>query len=233
MITKIEGSPIRILLVDDHRLFRQGLREICESKGGFNVVGEAENGRRAVASANLLQPDVILMDIQMPELNGIQATSYIIENVPLVRVIMLTMFRQDEHVFEAIKAGARGYLLKDADWQEVVEAIRAVHRGEAIINPALAARLLDEFRASQNPKPKPAPPAKDVDDNRLTAGEMDVLQLVAVGLDNKEIADQLVITEKTVTNRLSSIYKKLHLNNRTQAALYALRQGWSSLDPPE
>ncbi|HMQ51462.1 MAG TPA: response regulator transcription factor [Anaerolineae bacterium] len=233
MTATIKGSPIRILLVDDHRLFRQGLREICETKGGFKVVGEAENGRRAVDLANLLQPDVILMDIQMPELNGIQATSYIIENVPLVRVIMLTMFRQDEHVFEAIKAGARGYLLKDADWQEVVEAIYAVHRGEAIINPALAARLLDEFRESQSHKPKPAPPAKGVDDNQLTTGEMDVLQLVAAGLDNKEIADQLIVTEKTVTNRLSSLYKKLHLNNRTQAALYALRQGWTTLDPPK
>lgn len=233
MASTTKQNPVRVLLADDHRLFRQGLREICETKGGFTVVGEAENGRKAVDLAQLLQPDVILMDIQMPELNGIQATSYIIENVPLVRVIILTMFRQDEHIFEAIKAGARGYLLKDADWQEVLDAIRAVHRGEAIINPALAAKLLDEFRQSQNNKSKLAPAAKGTEDSELTAGEMDVLRLVAAGLENKDIADQLVITEKTVTNRLSGIYKKLHLNNRTQAALYALRQGWTSLDPPE
>jgi NarL family two-component system response regulator LiaR len=183
-------TALRLLIADDHRLFRQGLRQMCEIKGGFEVVGEAENGRQAVELAGRLKPDVVLMDIQMPELDGVEATRQITLQVPETRVIVLTMFRQDNYVFEAIKAGARGYLLKDTDWHDLLEAVRAVQRGEALINAAMAAQ----------------------------------------GLDNQAIAEKLSLSEKTITNRLSDIYGKLHVNNRTQAALYALRRGWAKLD---
>ncbi len=219
--------PIRVLIADDHRLFRQGLRQICETVGGFEVVGEAENGQVAVDLAHQLEPDVILMDINMPVLDGVQATSFIAENTPAVRVIILTMYRQDRYVFEAIKAGARGYLLKDIDEEELVKAVRVVHQGEALIDPGLAAKLLNEFRRMSTAAPETEPT------ERLTQAEMDVLRLVAQGEDNKTIAEQLGLTERTVANRLSDIYQKLHVNNRTQAALFALRRGWAQLDRDE
>ena len=220
--------PIRVLIVDDHRLFRQGLRQICEVVGGFEVVGEAENGEQAIDLARRLQPDVVLMDISMPVLDGVQATSSITENDPAMRVIVLTMFRQDRYVFEAIKAGARGYLLKDCDEQDLVDAIQAVHRGEALIEPYLAVKVLEEFRRiSQGPL------GGEDDTEQLTPGEMDVLRLVSQGQDNKGIAGELVLSERTVANRLSYIYQKLHVNNRTQAALFALRRGWATLDDGE
>jgi NarL family two-component system response regulator LiaR len=212
--------PARLLLADDHKLFRQGLRQMLETKGGFTVVAEAENGQQAVELARARKPDVILMDIQMPGLDGVQATHQIVEHDSVVRVIILTMYRQDSHVFEAIKAGARGYLLKDTDWQELLLAVHAVLRGEALINPALASRVLEEFRRLHNGNEVEA----------LTVGEMDVLRLVAHGQENDVIASQLALSEKTVSNRLSDIYRKLRVNNRTQAALYALRHGWTNLD---
>lgn len=212
--------PARIVLADDHKLFRQGLRQMLETKGGFTVVAEAENGQQAVALARERRPDVILMDIQMPGLDGVQATRQIVEHDPTVRVIILTMYRQDKYVFEAIRAGARGYLLKDTDWQDLLLAVHAVLRGEALINPALASRLLEEFRRLNT--------GGEVE--TLSSSEMDVLRLVARGLENDAIAGQLALSEKTVSNRLSDIYRKLHVNNRTQAALYALRRGWTHLD---
>jgi DNA-binding NarL/FixJ family response regulator len=217
-------SPIRLLIVDDHRLFRQGLRQILEIVGGFEVVGEAENGQEAVDMVSELQPDVVLMDINMPVMDGVQATHLIIERTPSVRVIILTMYRQDRYVFEAIKAGARGYLLKDADEQDLVDAVKAAYRGEALIEPALALKVLEEFRRlSQTPSE-----AGKLE--QLTQGEMDVLRFVAQGDDNKSIAERLVLSERTIANRLSNIYQKLHVNNRTQAALFALRRGWVELD---
>jgi DNA-binding NarL/FixJ family response regulator len=201
MTSTANQGPIKILLADDHRLFRQGLREICETKGGFIVVGEADNGQEAVDLARQLQPDIILMDIQMPGLNGVQATSLVMETNPAVRVIMLTMYRQDQYIFDAIKAGARGYLLKDLDWPDLIKAVQAVSRGEAIINSALAVRVIAEFRQLEAKNSKlPADAAPEL--SRLTPGEMEVLLLVAQGLDNPEIAGQLALTEKTVTNRL-------------------------------
>jgi DNA-binding NarL/FixJ family response regulator len=196
-------TTIRVLIADDHQLFRLGLRQACESASDFEVVGEAENGQEAVELAQRCQPDVILMDIQMPFLDGVEATSHIVENDPSTRVIMLTIYRQDRYVFEAIKAGARGYLLKDVDEGELLETIRAVHRGEALI--------------------------KD-DVERLAQGEMDVLRLVAQGASNKEIAARLYLAESTVSNRLSEIYQKLHVNSRVQATLLALRRGWAKLE---
>jgi DNA-binding NarL/FixJ family response regulator len=216
--------PLRLLLADDHRLFRQGLRQMCELKGGFTVVGEAENGRQAVELAVQTKPDVVLMDIQMPEMDGVEATRLITAQVPEARVVILTMYRQDNYVFEAIKAGARGYLLKDTDWQDLLEAIRAVQRGEALINAAMAARVLEEFRR-QSQAPEQSEQAE-----ALNPGEMDILHWLAQGHDNAAIAQKLSLSEKTITNRLSDIYGKLHVNNRTQAALYALRRGWAKLD---
>jgi DNA-binding NarL/FixJ family response regulator len=217
-------SSIRVLIADDHRIVRQGLRHVCEIAGGFTVVGEAEDGQAAVELAKQLQPDIILMDIHMPILNGVQATSLIVEANPAARIIILTMYRQDHYVFEAIKAGARGYLLKDIDEQDLIDAIRAVHRGDALIDPSMATRLLEEFRRLT----QTTAPAEDMEN--LTPAEMEVLRLVAQGADNKAIAGQLALSERTVANRLSSIYEKLHVNNRTQAALHALRRGWTTLE---
>ena len=204
--------PIRVLIADDHTLFRQGLRQMLETKGGFTVVAEAENGQQAVDMARARQPDVALIDIQMPELDGVQATRHIVADAPAVRVIILTMYRQDNYVFEAIKAGARGYLLKDTDWQDLLLAVHAVMRGEALINPALTSRLLHEFRRQTE---SAAPEA-------LTEAERDVLKHVAHGLENDAIAARLSVSEKTVTNRLSDIYRKLRVSNRTQAACAVL-----------
>jgi DNA-binding NarL/FixJ family response regulator len=220
----VSSSPIRVLIADDHRIVRQGLRHVCELAGDLSVVGEAEDGQEAVQQARQLQPDVILMDINMPLLDGVQATRRVAEAGLSTRVIILTMFRQDRYVFEAIKAGARGYLLKDVDEGDLVEAIRAVHRGEALINPGMAVKLLDEFRRLSQID-------SDAEDREgLTPGEMDVLRLVAQGIDNKAVAEQLALSERTVANRLSSIYEKLQVNNRTQAALVALRRGWATLE---
>jgi len=217
-------SSIRVLIVDDHRLFRQGLRQICETLGGFKVVGEAKDGHEAVGLTRRLQPDVILMDINMPVLDGVKATSLITENNPSVRVIVLTMYRQSHYVFEAIKAGAQGYLLKDVDEQELIDTVRAIHRGEALIDPGLATKVLDEFRRLSRAR-------GEVENmERLTQGEMVALRLVAQGADNKAIAKRLSLSESTIANRLSNIYQKLHVNNRTQAALFALRRGWVALD---
>lgn len=214
--------PIRVLLADDHRLFRQGLRHVCQAAGGIEVVGEAESGREAVRLAQELRPDVILMDIRMPDMDGVEATRQITAHEPATRIVILTMYREDRYVFEAVKAGARGYLLKDVDEQELVEAIRAVHRGEALINPLLAARLLDEFRRLSR--------REDAETEALSEGEMEVLRLVAQGADNKTVAEKLFLSEQTVANRLSEIYRKLHVNSRIQATLVALRRGWVTLE---
>ncbi len=215
-------SPVRVLIADDHRLFRQGLRHVCQA-AGIEVVGEAEDGQEVVRLARELKPDVILMDIRMPGQDGVEATRLIVANDPSVRVIILTMYRQDQYVFEAIRAGARGYLLKDIDEKELVEAIRAVCRGDALINPSLAARLLDEFRRLSRGEAVG-------ETEELTEGEMQVLRLVAQGADNKTVAERLALSERTVANRLSEIYRKLHVNSRTQAALEALRRGWATLE---
>lgn len=217
-------ASIRVLIADDHRIVRQGLRHVCELAGGLIVVGEAQDGREAVKLARQLQPDVILMDINMPVLDGVQATRLIVDADPLARVIILTMYRQDHYVFEAIKAGARGYLLKDIDEQDLIAAIRAVHQGDALINPSLAVNLLDEFRRISQM-------TDGMEDTEgLTQAEMDVLRLVAQGTDNRAVAQRLALSERTVANRLSNIYEKLHVNSRTQATLVALRRGLVTLD---
>ncbi|WP_337845260.1 response regulator transcription factor [Thermus sp.] len=208
---------IRILLADDHALFRQGLKSLLEAEGDFRVVGEAKDGWEALRHALEAKPDVILMDIQMPGLDGVQATQAILKEWPEARVIILTMYRQDAYVFEAVKAGARGYLLKDTDAKELIEAIRRVHAGEVLLDAELAGHIIQDFRAKKEAR---APLHAE-----LSEREIQILKLVAQGYTNLEIAAELQLSEKTVRNRLSEIFQKLHLNNRTQAALYAIREG--------
>jgi len=216
---------IRVLLADDHALFRQGLKSLLEAEGDFRVVGEAKDGWEALRHALEVRPDVILMDIQMPGLDGVQATQAILEEWPQARVIILTMYRQDAYVFEAVKAGARGYLLKDADAKALIEAIRRVHAGEVLLDAELAGRIIQDFRAK---KEASAPLNAE-----LTEREVQILKLLAQGYTNLEIASELGLSEKTVRNRLSEIFQKLHLNNRTQAALYAIREGLAQPEPEE
>lgn len=215
---------LRILIVDDHTMVRQGLSQICDAEPDLVVVGQAADGEQACQLALQVKPDVVIMDINMPLLDGVQATRRITTADPSIGIIILTMYRQDQYVFEAIKAGARAYLLKDADSDELLRAIRAVASGAAVLDPAIALKMIDEFRRLHSD------PVGADGMTRLTARELDILRLVARGLDNNEIGDRLALSEKTVRNRLTVIFEKLHVNNRTQAALYALRRGLASLN---
>ena len=219
-------SPIRVLITDDHSIVRKGIRALLATEPDIEVVGEAGDGAEAAAQAQALQPDVILMDLMMPKMDGIEATRQILAQQPGMRILVLTSFAADDKVFPAIKAGALGYLLKDSGPEELVQAIHQVHRGEPSLEPSIARKVLLEL--SQPPKtPLTAEP--------LTEREVDVLRLVAQGRSNRDIAEELVITEMTVRTHVSNILSKLHLASRTQAALYALREGLASLDdvPPQ
>jgi len=214
----------RLLICDDHAMFRQGLRSILETEDDLRVIGEAANGREAVRHALTTKPDVVLMDIQMPELDGVAATKAILAEDPDINVVILTMYRQDKYVFEAIKVGAQGYMLKDAGAEELLDAIRRVADGETLLNAELAASVLEEFRQAES-----LPEHPDHRVRELTDREEEILRHLAQGATNQEIANALEVSEKTVRNRLSEIFSKLRLNNRTQAALYALREGIASL----
>jgi DNA-binding NarL/FixJ family response regulator len=222
MIRSEAMSFIRILIVDDHKLFRHGLRQICRSEG-LSVVGEAASGQEAIEKACQLQPDVVLMDLGMPGLSGVQATQQILAHNPNIRVIALTMFREDNHIVDAVRAGVSGYLLKNCEPTVLVTAIKTVARGDALLDPAMTAKLLKEFRRIDLPFA-----ANDLE--AISPAEMDVLRLVAMGADNVDIADNLCLSQRTVGNRLTSIYQKLNVKNRTQAALYALKRGWVALE---
>jgi NarL family two-component system response regulator LiaR len=215
------SDRIRILVTDDHAIIRKGIRAMLEIVPDMEVVGEAADGQTGVAQAAALRPDVILMDLVMPEMDGIEAIRQIKAHQPEARILVLTSFAGDDKVFPAIKAGALGYHLKDSDPEELVQAIRQVHRGEASLHPMIARKLLQELARPLEQPPTPDP---------LTQRELEVLRLVAQGLDNQEIADRLVISEATVRTHVSNILSKLHLASRTQAALYALREGLASLD---
>ena len=215
-------SPIKILIADDHTLMRQGLRQLCEGPGGFSVVAEARNGAQAVALVGTTQTDVILMDIVMPDMDGVEAIRQIMHETPAARIIVLTMYRQEQYMLDTIRAGARGYLLKTVDARDLIAAVEAVHCGEYLIDPIIAARVLSELHVIVPPQA----PRIDL----LTESEMAVLRLVAQGVENEHIAQTLNYSVYTVANRLRTIYEKLHVSNRTQAALYALRQGWFTLD---
>jgi NarL family two-component system response regulator LiaR len=215
-------EKIRVFVTDDHAIVRNGIRAVLALEPDMEFVGEAENGREAVARVGQIRPDVILMDLVMPEMDGIEAIRQITSADPGARVLVLTSFAADDKVFPAIKAGALGYLLKEAGSDELLDGIRKVHRGETSLHPSIARKLLDEVtRPRQDER---------LTEDPLTDRELDVLRLLAKGRSNREIAAELVISEATVRTHVSNILGKLHLASRTQAALYALKEGLASLD---
>jgi DNA-binding NarL/FixJ family response regulator len=211
------GKGIRVLIADDHIIFLDGLVALLDSVDDIEVVGTAQDGQQAVLQAGSSQPDVILMDILMPELNGIEATRMIIQASPHIGVIMLTMFEDDESVFSAMRAGARGYILKGAGQDDVLRAIRAVNRGEALFGPSIATRLMDFFKTPETEPPQAFP--------ELTERENEILALIAQGASNEAIAKQLNISLKTVRNHVSNIYNKMQVTDRVQAVLRAREAG--------
>jgi NarL family two-component system response regulator LiaR len=214
------SETIRILIADDHAVVREGLRTLIGTEPGMEVAGESEDGAQAAAQARALQPDVILLDMVMPRVDGLAAIKAIVAHDPGARILVLTSFSHDDQVFPAIKAGALGYLLKNASPQALLDAIRDVYRGRPTMSPDIAAKLMRELQRGSD-----LPPTQDP----LTEREMDVLKLVAEGRTNAEIAEALVIGVGTVRTHVSNILAKLHLANRTQAALYALREGLAPL----
>jgi NarL family two-component system response regulator LiaR len=218
---ELERNQIRVLIAEDHAVVRGGLRALLATEPDMDVIGEAADGVEAVAKARALRPDVILMDLMMPRKSGTEAIEEIKQVNPDARVLVLTSFAEDEKVFPAIRAGAQGYLLKDSTPQELLDAIRRVYRGEASLHPTIAHKLMRELNRSATRPPTEEP---------LTEREVEVLSLVARGLSNQAIADRLVVSERTVRTHVSNILDKLHLANRTQAALYALREGLADLD---
>lgn len=213
---------IRILVADDHAVVREGLRTLISTKPGMQVVGEAADGFEAISQAHSLQPDVILLDMVMPRLDGLEAIRHIKHDRPDARILVLTSFDDDERVFSAIKAGALGYLLKDSSPQQLLQAINDVYYGRSSLHPAIALKVIRELN-----QPSDLPPTEEP----LTEREMETLRLIAQGLTNQEIADKLTISERTVGKHVSNILDKLHLANRTQVALYALRRGLAKLEP--
>ncbi len=208
-------TPIRVLIADDHAVVRQGLRTFLELQDDIEVVADVPDGEAALRAASEYEPDVVLMDLVMPGGGGVEAIRALRERRPEARVLVLTSFLDDEKLFPAVRAGAAGYLLKDVEPAELVRAIRTVDDGEALLHPAVAARLMEEFAETERPAA----------DEALTAREREVLELIARGLSNKLIARDLEIAEKTVKTHVSSILGKLGLTDRTQAALYAVRSG--------
>src|SRR5215211_1446612 len=211
-------EPIRVLIADDHPLYRDGMRGLLDSETGTEVVGEASSGEEAIELAEALKPDVILMDIKMPGINGIEATRHILNTSPQVGILMVTMFEDDDSLFAAMRAGSRGYLLKDSRGEEVVHAIRAVAGGEAIFGPGIAKRLINYFSISNPSAPPRAFP-------ELTDREEEILTLIARGHSNQEIAQQLFLSLKTVRNHVSHIFLKLQVADRAQAVIRAREAG--------
>jgi NarL family two-component system response regulator LiaR len=218
------AEGIRILIVDDHELVRQGFRALLAVKPGFEVVGEAADGREAVEMAQICRPDVILLDLVMPPMDGIEATRAIRSQDPGASILIITSFAEDEQVYQAIKAGALGYLLKDSSPEELMRAINDVYQGRLSLHPNIAGALIQELN-----RPSDLPPTSDP----LTVREEEILIMVAKGWSNQEIAAKLVVSERTVGAHVSNILGKLYLANRTQAALYALRSGLTDLTPEE
>lgn len=208
-------TPIRLLIVDNHTLFRQGLVSLLAGEPEFDVVGEASGGEQALQLAQSLQPDVVLMDVNMPGMDGLEATRRLLEMMPEARVLMLTVSDEEENLFAAIQAGARGYILKNADADELLQAIQRVHAGEGMLSPAVTLRLLQTLRAGGAPSP--------ASDLPLTSREQDVLRLLAQGVSNRQIAETLTISENTVKTHVRHILEKLGLSSRSEVAAYARR----------
>jgi two-component system NarL family response regulator len=215
-------DPIRVLIVDDHALFRRGLEMVLAEESDIDLVGEASDGAEAVAKAGEALPDVVLMDIRMPKSSGIEACRTMKEVAPSAKIVMLTISDEEEDLFEAIRAGASGYLLKDIPYDEVADVVRAVHGGQSLINPSMAAKLLTEFAALA--KRDGEERAQEVPAPKLTDREMEVLRLVARGMNNRDIAKELFISENTVKNHVRNILEKLQIHSRMEAVMIAVRE---------
>jgi DNA-binding NarL/FixJ family response regulator len=210
---------IRVLIVDDHPVLRHGMAAVLRQEPGFNIVGEAADGSEALAKARELRPEVVLMDINMPRTNGLQAALRLQSEMPTAKVLMITVSEKDEDLMRAVKFGARGYLLKDSDPRDIVNAIHRVADGEAVFPPQMAARLLEEWKGGNDARPAPN------EASELSAREAEVLALVSKGASNREIGGTLFISENTVRTHLKNILEKLHVKNRSEAAAYAARLG--------
>jgi NarL family two-component system response regulator LiaR len=214
-------EPIRILIVDDHAVVRKGIQALLATEESLEVIGEAEDGSQAVVLYDQLEPDLLLLDLLMPKMTGIEAIRHIKEKHPEAKILVLTSFAADDQVFPAIKAGAQGYLLKDSDPEDLVRAIHQVYQGDSFLSPAVARKVLEEvFQKTEKP----------LSTDPLTKREVEVLQVLAKGKSNREIADQLTISETTVRTHVSNILAKLHLASRTEAALFAIKEGVADLD---
>jgi DNA-binding NarL/FixJ family response regulator len=216
----VADDPVRVLIADDHELFRRGLRMVLDDETDIEVVGEAGDGQQAVELARDQLPDVVVMDVRMPVLSGIEATRRIKEEEPNTRILVLTISDEEDDLYEAIRAGASGYLLKEISIDEIGDAVRSIDGGQSMISPSMASKLLDEFAAMVRKEQRKA----EVPAPRLTPREMEVLQHVAQGMNNREIAKALFISENTVKNHVRNILEKLHLHSRMEAVVYAVRE---------
>ena len=214
------SDAIKVHVTDDHPIVRRGIKQLLDTEADIEVVGEATNGREAIADMDKLKPDIVLMDLVMPVMDGIEAIRQIKIGHPQIQILVLTSFATDDKVFPAIKAGALGYLIKDTGPEELVRAIRQVHQGQLTLHPTIAQKLLKELTLTSERPPSP---------DTLTDREVEVVKLIARGLSNQEISETLVVSIATVYTHVSKILDKLHLASRTQAALYALREGLASL----
>jgi DNA-binding NarL/FixJ family response regulator len=219
LVNEVEPEPIRVLVVDDQELFRRGLTMLLAIEPGIEVIGEAGDGVEGTTLATTAAPDVILLDIRMPKRSGIEACLAIKEAVPSAKIIMLTVSDEEADLYEAVKSGAAGYLLKDSSIEEVAQAVRVVADGQSLISPSMAVKLIDEFKQMSRPEREHVPGGL-----RLTERELEVLRLVAKGMNNREIARQLYISENTVKNHVRNILEKLQLHSRMEAVMYAVRE---------
>ncbi len=213
-----EPEPIRVIIVDDQELFRRGLTMLMDAETGLDVVGEAGDGQTGIELASRVAPDVVLLDVRMPKVSGIEACVAIKETVPAAKILMLTVSDEESDLYEAVKSGANGYLLKDSSIEEVAQAIRVVADGQSLISPSMAVKLIDEFKQMSKPD------RGQTSTFRLTERELEVLRLVAQGLNNKDIAKRLFISENTVKNHVRNLLEKLQLHSRMEAVLYAVRE---------